>query len=187
MEGCIRYGWNTRGLYYTILRLQVPFVGFNAVLTSEHLAAHGAFALLQVLLSRVCLLWLRVTSVQIRSRVMCVHASSCAHTRSGLSLLCRAHALRAAAAGRPAPLAGGLRGPAGDHRAGQAGPRAGSRTSAPVNSQWSSSAANRVSAVLQRGRDSTGPGRASPPPPGWPGSRWPSWCSPARRSGVGAR
>ena len=43
-------------LYYTILRPQVPFVGFNAVLTSERLAAHGAFALLQVLLSRVRLL-----------------------------------------------------------------------------------------------------------------------------------
>ena len=41
----------TYSIFYSfgqILAMQVPFVGFNAVLTSEHLAAHGAFGLMQL-------------------------------------------------------------------------------------------------------------------------------------------
>eukprot|EP01052_Picozoa_sp_SAG31_P005215 SAG31_NODE_225_length_19846_cov_19.057983_25_plen_190_part_00 len=41
----------TYSIFYAfgqVMAMQVPFVGFNAVLTSEHLAAHGAFAIIQI-------------------------------------------------------------------------------------------------------------------------------------------
>ena len=50
MNTRIYVGYNIFYILGTLLAMQIPFVGFQAIHSSEHMASHGVFIFLQVIL-----------------------------------------------------------------------------------------------------------------------------------------